>query len=399
MTGSAGQIINKPSHRDVKFRKMPKKDDSMQDSEISVIAVGDVVVNRKDPASLFAHVTSVIKSADVAFCHLEGLFSKKGNPQVYVQEPSLPYSLRADPQNAVALTHAGFDVVSAGSNHTLDWGFDGLLDTIDTCERLGIKVIGAGRNIIEARKPAILDESGTRVAFLAYCSVLPRGYEAGPNKIGAAPLRASTSYEAVNWQAGVPPKVVTVADKGDMDAMGHDIKAAKKHADVVVISMHWGVHLIPSIIAMYQREAAHFAIDQGADIIVGHHAHVLKGVEVYKGKAIFYSMGNFAVDCPRGVLPGSWKDYRWEIDPEYQTYNFPPEARKSMIVKFKISNKRINRVGFLPIIINKSSQPEVATGARAEEVLSYVKWLCKDQHLETTFSKNGKEIVLDGIVG
>ena len=88
---------------------------------------------------------------------------------------------------------------------------------------------------------------------------------------------------------------MTIADKDDVAAMVADIAGARAMADVVIVSMHWGVHLVPAMLAMYQQEVGHIAIDAGADLIIGHHPHILKAVEVYKGKVIFYSVGNFIV--------------------------------------------------------------------------------------------------------
>ena len=108
-------------------------------------------------------------------------------------------------------------------------------------------------------------------------------------------MRASTFYEQVDWQPGTPPRIVTLANKDDLAAMVEDIKKVRPLVDVLIMSIHWGVHHVPAVIAMYQKEVGHAAIDAGVDIILGHHAHILKAVEVYKGKVIFYSIGNFVV--------------------------------------------------------------------------------------------------------
>jgi hypothetical protein len=92
----------------------------------------------------------------------------------------------------------------------MDWGPDAMLDTKALLEKMGILTIGVGENLREARKPAFIERKGIKVAFLDYCSVLHEGYEAGPDKAGVAPLRIHTYYEAFDYQAGIPPKVVTI---------------------------------------------------------------------------------------------------------------------------------------------------------------------------------------------
>ena len=158
---------------------------------------------------------------------------------------------------------------------------------------MGKHVIGAGKDGEEARKPAIVECKGVKIAFLAYCTVLRPGAQAGTGKPGCAPMRAHTHYAPIDWQAGAPPKVITVPHEEDLEALTEDIRKAKQQADVVVMSIHWGLHHMPKAICNYQPIVAHAAIDAGADLILGHHPHCLKAIEVYKGKVCFYSIGNF----------------------------------------------------------------------------------------------------------
>jgi hypothetical protein len=272
-------------------------------------------------------------------------------------------------------------------------------------------VIGAGKNIEEARKPAILERNGTKIAYLAYCSVLRPGYEAGVNKPGCAPMRASTFYKQVDYQPGTPPAIISLAESDDLEAMKEDIEKVRPLVDVVVVSMHWGIHYIPAVLAMYQREIAHEAIDVGADLILGHHPHVLKGIEVYKGKAIFYSMGNFAFDLPQSVRTArqNMKSKRLasdltslglgghvKVDPEYaELYAWPAESRKSMIVKCLISNKKIKKISFLPVLVNTKAQPVVVTREdEFREALRHIQEISFSQGLNTEFSTEKGEIVI-----
>jgi poly-gamma-glutamate capsule biosynthesis protein CapA/YwtB (metallophosphatase superfamily) len=273
---------------------------------MTVLAVGDVCVNRDDPDSIFAHVSPVIKSADISFCQLETNYSEKGFPL-----PQARVAMRAHPRNAPAIQKAGFNVVSFASNHHLDCGSDALLDTIEVMKKTGINLIGVGRNIEEARRPQIIDCKGTQIAFLAYSSILPLGYWADTNRPGCAPVRAWTVYEQVEPdQPGTPARIHSFANEGDKAVMIEDIQKVKVQADIVMVSMHWGIHFKEAEVAMYQREVGYAALDAGADIILGHHAHILKPIEIYKGKLIIYSLCNFAFDLwlPQEVLDSShWK--------------------------------------------------------------------------------------------
>lgn len=378
------------------------------DDRVFLAAVGDVCPNvdvvtggDSNPETLFAHTASFTKEADIAFCQLETTFSERRSLDMQRVVPGLC----AHPKNVAAMTYAGFNVVSFASNLALSCGEDAFNDTLDVLKRHNMEVIGVGKNIAEARKPAIIERKGTRIAILAYRSVLPRGFQAEANKSGAAPLRASTFYEQVDWQAGTPPRIITIPNAGDVQAMREDIAKVRPNVDIVIVSVHWGVHYMPSIIAMYQKEAAHAAIDAGADLVLGHHAHILKGVEVYKGKVIFYSIGNFGIQeghasewlkADQGRLEmrtlWGWK----EVDLDYPNYPFPADSRKTILVRCVFSGKRIQKISFLPVMINKKSQPEVMPrqDKRSDEVVKYLEWASRDQGFDTKFSRDGDDVTI-----
>jgi poly-gamma-glutamate capsule biosynthesis protein CapA/YwtB (metallophosphatase superfamily) len=365
--------------------------------EISLIATGDIGPLRENSEELFELVKPYIKAADVAIAQLEKNLSERGTIQL-----NIPRSLaRTYPRLAGVLADTGFDVVSFASNHTLAFSNDAFYDTLDNLAKAGLKVVGAGRNIQEARKPVIMDVKGTKIGFLAYCSVVPKGFEAWEDKPGLAPVRVNTAYEQEDWNPGSPAKVYTIPYADDMKAMVNDIKKLRSQVDVLVVSQHWGIHLIPGLIAGYQYEVGHAAIDAGADIIIGHHAHVLKGIEVYKGKVIFFSLCNFVMEHPQKLVKGHvigdlHRQYGLKTDPEYTTYAFPIDAQKTGMVKCTIKDKKIARVGFIPAMINKNSQPEPlkATDPRGDKVLEYIKWANDTQGIETKFRRQDDEIVV-----
>jgi poly-gamma-glutamate capsule biosynthesis protein CapA/YwtB (metallophosphatase superfamily) len=366
---------------------------------ITLIAVGDVCVDREEPDSIFAYVAPVIKSADITFCQLEAIYSEKGAPQPHSRVP-----MRAHPRNAPAFGKAGFQVISFASNHTMDWGADAALDTLNLMQQTGVHIIGVGKNIEEARKPYIMECKGTKVAFLAYCSILPMGHWAEANRAGSAPARGWTFYEQIEHdQPGTPARIHSFAHEDDKAAMIKDINNVKTQADLVMVSMHWGIHFKEAEIAAYQKEYAYAAIDAGADVILGHHAHILKPIEVYKGKPIFYSLCNFAFDLhlPDYVLNSyRWKELMainpsWTMDPRYKAYPFPADSRMTMIVKILISDKKISKVSFLPVLVNEDSQPRVLTQKDKEfgNILKYMEKITKDQKLDTKYIIEGDEIL------
>jgi poly-gamma-glutamate capsule biosynthesis protein CapA/YwtB (metallophosphatase superfamily) len=370
----------------------------MTKDAIVLTGVGDVSPMREDPSSAFKNVAPIFRQADISFCQVELVLSS-GRID--------PDWALINPENAEkvgqALGGAGFDVISLAGNHHLDSGPEALMDSIATLKKNRIAPVGVGANIAEARAPAIVERKGTRVAFLAYSAILFRGpvpYEATENRPGCAPMYVTTHYEQVDWQPGTPPRIITIADKDDLAAMVDSVKKAKALADVVVISIHWGIHIVPSLIAMYEYEVGHAAIDAGADLILGHHAHILKGIEVYKGKVIFHNLGNFVHDKPRlvkkpdivgryGGSPLMLHRFDAKTKGEYPY----ADSKKTVIAKALIEGGQIRKITFQPCVINDGTpEPLSSSDKRYDEVVDYVKWITKDQGLDTEFRPGQEEI-------
>ncbi len=364
---------------------------------VKFYAVGDVCVNRENPKEIFALVQPKLSEADILFGQLETNISDRGVPAVQAGIP-----LRASPSSIAAYTFAGFDVMSFANNHTLDWNVDAMMDTIEIVRENGIKVIGAGKSIGEAREPAILISKGTKVGFLAYNCIVPAGYGASETKPGCAAVRVSTFYEAKEFQPGAPCRIVTITNRQDQAAIVSDIQRLRSQVDVLAVSIHWGIHFMPATLAMYERDLARVMIDAGADIILGHHAHILKGIEVYKGKAIFYSLCNFAFDLPYSAMAKNprakenQETHHWKLDPAYPTYAFPADSRKTIMASCTIANKGIERVSYVPAMVNQLGQPEFLplSDRRSAEVFKYMEWLCEDQELKTGFGYEADEAVI-----
>lgn len=369
---------------------------------VVVMAVGDLTPSRPDPDSLFVKVRDTLRSADIAFGQLEINLTDRG-----VRLPQARHTDRTTPATAEAFSRAGFDVISFAGNHCMDWGPGGFFDTIDALDSAGLDVVGVGATIEEARRPVIVERQGVRVAFLAYSSILPMGYWAETNRPGCAPMRAHTHYEQVEHdQPGTPARVHTFAHAADLAAMRADVAAARELAEVVLVSMHWGIHFIPAVIADYQRAVGHAAIDAGADAVLGHHAHILKGVEVYRGRPIVHSLCNFAVDLHMDPAHAASPGFReiqglhpqWEPDFD-SSYNFPADSRRTVVAKLVVGAGGLERASLLPAYIDRSSVPEIlaATDPRFAEVHDYLVDVTRAADLDGRFAVDGDELVISGV--
>ena len=374
------------------------------DRDLVVAAVGDLMINRDEPASLFEHCRDVLASADVTFGNCESVYSEDG-----ARNPAARGEIRAHPRNAEALKTAGFDAVTFANNHHLDSGYEAFFQTLEVLDDLEIAVCGAGEDLAAARQPAIIERNGTRIAFLGYSSILFPGYEAGRGKPGCAPLRAYTHYHQIEIeQPGSQPEIRTFVHDEDLDALVADVRRAKDAADVVIVSPHWGVHFSPVVIADYETEAAHAAIDAGADLVLGHHQHILKAVQVYRGKVIFHGLGNFAVDCAHNAIPGTespallemqslYPEHKFGWRDESPGYPFHPDARRTMIARCRISGGSIREVSYVPCYIRPTGEPEALTSAheRFEDVAAYVSEITAAVGFDTSFLRRTDDVLIE----
>jgi poly-gamma-glutamate synthesis protein (capsule biosynthesis protein) len=365
----------------------------MSNDGIVVLACGDVGPIDGEMAAYSTLAAPVLRDGDIRFGQCERVYSERGSLQVH----SGGGHSRLPPGMASIFEDCNFDIVSVASNHAMDWGEDALLDTIELLRGKGIETVGGGRNLEEAREPAILERDGVKVAFLAYCTVLREGYAAGRDRAGVAPMRAHTYYEPFDYQAGVPPRVVTVPYEEDLAAMTADIAAAAKRADSVVVSLHWGLHFIPRAIADYQPIVAKAAFAAGADLIVGHHAHVPKAIGVYDNKVCLYSLSNFIMSgtekSPESAAEFE-RAYGVELDPDYPRLPYGKDAPRSLIAKAVIGRDGVNRVSFLPVLIDTQLRPEVlhAGDPRFDDAVAFMEWVSED--FPHRFTVEGDEVVV-----
>lgn len=367
----------------------------VREDSFILMAVGDVIVARKDYESSFALAAPVLKQADISFFNCECPYADVGSPGM-AQHGAVPH----DPSKMSVLGAVGFNVCTMANNHTLDWGVDAVVECRQRLEAMGIAVCGAGKNINEARKPAIVERKGVRVAFLGYLSVGPNGYMGEEDKPGAAPMRAHTLYEPYEYQPGTPPKILTWPYREDLEQMAADIRKAKQQADIVIMTDHWGIHNAPVVIPDYEFEVGHVAIDAGADLVLGTHPHIMKGIEVYNGKVIVHSLANFVMETGVADREGFIRSMRIKSWPELNARIYRPrhpDQSKSLIIKVVISAKKIQRVSYIPVQLDldwASPEPLKRTDARAQAIFQYQAEITEAAGLNTRFSWDGDEIVV-----
>jgi poly-gamma-glutamate synthesis protein (capsule biosynthesis protein) len=355
------------------------------------LGTGDLAMDRADYDESFDATRALLSSAEITFGQLETSFAAGG-----IRLPQARHAVLARSEGAAALKRAGFDAISMAGNHVLDWGHDAFFETKSNLEAAGLTVVGAGANIREARQPAAFTlPDGTRIALLAYSSILPMAYWADERRPGCAPMRAFTVYEQIEHdQPGTPARIHTYPHRQDLAAMEADIRAAKLNADLVIVSHHWGIHFVRAVIADYQRDVARAAMAAGADAILGGHAHILKGCELIEGKPVFYSLCNFATDLrmdPAHAASKSFQEIRVlaeEWEPDFDSlYNFPNASRLSMIARLEIAEGRILRSGFLPLVIGRDAVPRLAERGTREhaDVVDYMAAVTEEAGLNARY--------------
>jgi poly-gamma-glutamate capsule biosynthesis protein CapA/YwtB (metallophosphatase superfamily) len=248
----------------------PNVDVSNDPNLVKMAFVGDIIlasgvetIMKKNGYDYpYREVKDLLQLPDLTIANLETPVTDRG--ELIKKE----YNYRSPPLALPAFKEAGFDLVNLANNHVMDYGTQGLLDTIDHLDNNGILHVGAGRDSAEAYKPVIVIKNGMKIAFFGFSHVVPD----------------------TSWKAGINHP--GVADSYDYKAPVAAIKKARADADLVVVINHWGIERTDTPVA-YQTELAHRFIDAGADLIIGGHPHVLQSIEAYKGKWIAYSLGNF----------------------------------------------------------------------------------------------------------
>lgn len=345
----------------------------MRLSSVTVALVGDLMPQRPflgnvhTPGS--AGVIALLEAADLVMANLECPLTTRGAPADKL------VAFRSNPSLARDLKAAGVDVVTLANNHMLDYGLDGMYDTAEALSGAGVAPVGAGRTLAEALNPAVREVSGARVAFLGVATTLPVGSAAAPDRPGIAPIHVTTSYvvdpTSLDETPGIAPTVETRAWPEDVEKVADALVDAKRRADFCIVGIHWGVPngwvaQFQDPIASYQRPLARALVEAGADAVVGHHPHVLHGIELIEGRPVFYSLGNFLFHTLRvGVQPVLRRP-----DPPYNWRSLrSPVNLDSAIALVTFEGGRASRTEIVPVLINDAGDPELAVGDDAGRIL------------------------------
>jgi poly-gamma-glutamate synthesis protein (capsule biosynthesis protein) len=265
----------------------------------ALLATGDVMLQKpilETAGPGLQQVLTALRSHDHVFINLEEALTERG------ERSDKLVCLRANPQLATEVARTGASVVTLANNHAFDFGPTGLRDTEEALGEAAIPYVGAGPDIDANLRPAVLAADDRRVAFLGLATTLPNGCSAGPFRPGVAGIRVLSRFVidpvSLDENPGMSPFVETVTMPGDTERAIEAVRQARQAADLVIVGIHWGVPngwvaRTQSELATYQEPLGHALIDAGADAVIGHHPHVLQGVEVYRGQPIFYSLGNF----------------------------------------------------------------------------------------------------------
>lgn len=306
---------------------------NLKEDCITLTAVGDIMLGEGVQRNIqqygiefpFEHVFSFLKDSDITFGNLEAPLTNHDKKYVWDYSKILDQPIiingkeygnsiycKSIPEASQCLKYAGFKIASLANNHIMDYGEEGLFDTIRELDKINIKSVGAGTNIFEAKQPVIFQIKGIKIGFLAYCD----------------------TYIASKRRAGVSPT----------NRIKIDIQNLRTKVDHVIVSIHQGSD-ISEYPSKREIDFLHTIIDQGAILILRHHPHVVQGMEHYKNGLILYSLGNFVFDYAIDPL---WKDME--------------KARDAIIFQCIISKEGIIKYDIIPVHLNKLFQPEPIVG-------------------------------------
>lgn len=340
-----------------------------------LLFTGDIVLDEPDPDHWLSGIAPTLRQAGLAVGHLEVPHSWRG--QELSGDVPAPGSA---PEYLSALVRAGIRALTLAGNHIADCGAEGIADTISELDRLGIAYCGAGENLRQARAPAWLEGGGQRIALLSYNCV-------GPEASWATDTRAGCAYLRMRSVSGAPISPSTPLSAPDPEALAQlaaDLQAARAQgAALRIVALHKGVVHTPAQLAPYERPLAHAAIEAGADLVVSHHAHILRGIEFHRGRPIFHGLGNGCV-VTRALSPdqahparAAWARKRRELfgfepDPAYPLAPFHPEAVNAFLGRVTLQEGKLSTVGFIPVHVEPPGRPVLADKSQRARIAAYV---------------------------
>lgn len=403
-------------------------------NEFTLVVTGDSIITQRISAhdeEEFLSMIEHIRSADIAFTNLEVLIhSYEGYPTPDCQGTHMA----ADPFVASELRWAGFNLFSRANNHALDYGIEGMRTTSKILDEVNLAHASVGENLALARAPAYLETKRGRVALISCSSTFPTFYRAGEQRQdvkgrpGLNPLRFNTTYvvdsqfmdeikriSAVlklplseskesfkflgnKFTIGDSPRIITTPHESDLKGNIESIKEARRQAELVLVSHHahegnGDIEVPAEFIITFARAC----IDAGADVFIGHGPHVLRGIEIYKGKPILYSLGNFIFQSETVKFhpAEAFEDYGLEIsslvsdlfyarqkkDKKRAGFSINPFYWVSVIPQLTFKNGRLNEIKLYPISlgfgkpIHKRGRPMFANKLVGQKIINRIKQL------------------------
>lgn len=324
---------------------------SSNDNTIVIAAGGDILIKNNiskvvidnSPDYLFSELRSNLSNAHIVFANLETPITSKEKKNVE-KDSTLPF-LKIVPEIAEAFPKAPIHIFGLANNHILDYGDEGLRDTIKTLEHLGISYVGAGMNLEEARKLIIIEAKGKRIGFLAYSN----NYYARKGKPGCAPIQKEIIIK--------------------------DLERYRHTCDYLLVSLHHGIvysnYPLPEHMVLARK-----IIDNGADIVICHHPHVIQGMEVYGGGLIMYSLGSLIYDLTEDEDKVELQNCTIYKECAFQ-YNNDTRLREGILMMLGIQNDRLS-VETLPVVQDNLNIPRIAKYKRSEKVLSRLHKISND---------------------
>ncbi|HEY6799108.1 MAG TPA: CapA family protein, partial [Agromyces sp.] len=265
----------------------------------------------------------------------------------------------------------------------------------------------AGGNLDEAWAPAVVEHDGRKIIVLSVNCVGPRESWAGSNKPGCAYVEVVTHYEPRGANPGGPPRIYTFVEPRSLRRLTEEIARHAASDATVIVALHKGLVHQPIDLADYEREVSHAAIDAGAAAVIGHHAHIFKGVEVYRGRPIFHGLGNFATvtlalsgaddDSPERR---AWARERralfgFEPDPAMPEYPFHPESRNTAIAVVDSDEHGSVAASVIPCWIENDARPvPLARADGGERIGEYLRAITRDAALTTEFEWEGDRLII-----
>jgi poly-gamma-glutamate synthesis protein (capsule biosynthesis protein) len=371
-------------------------------ADLTLALVGDLILGEPDPDFFFAEVRETLRARDLVIGHIEVPHTRRGRELAF-DVPAIP----SDPDHLAALSSAGVQVATLAGNHIYDYGREGIDDTISGLTAVGVESCGAGLDLAQAREPALPERNGLAFGVLSYNCVGPRESWAGEDKPGCAYVRVLGKDGREHLGPGVQEALSAYAEPASLRALQDDIAKLKARVACVIVALHKGIVHTPALLAGYERVVAHAAAEAGASLVVGHHAHILRGIEIYGACPIFHGLGNFVTVTRALNVDNShptrraWALKRRELfgftpDPDYPTYPFHPEAKHALIADCRVDASGRVSAGYLPCWIQPSGRPEVlGRDARGQAVFDYVVEISRAVGLATEFAWQGDRVVCE----